>query len=240
MPKHHHIVIYKSRWHLFATICFVVVPFLFLWVFSQVAQIATGKLFLDVFVSAGRLAVAYLIAAVLAWIAAVAFFRGRGATIALPLFDVLQSFPTFAALPIAVYFWGSSDTTVIFFLVITVIWPIFFSIISSLKLIKHDWEEAAEMNGLRGFNYLRFFILPISLPGLITGSIVGLGEGWEALVATEIISGMKTGLGSFFGAYSTNVPITMFGILGFLILIFSMNKLLWLPLLDASHHRMEE
>lgn len=78
------------------------------------------------------------------------------------------------------------------------------------------------------------------MPGFITGSIVGLGEGWEALIATEIIVGMDTGLGNFFQTYSTNPKITAFGVLGFLILIFSINKVIWLPLLEWSHRKMEE
>ena len=106
--------------------------------------------------------------------------------------------------------------------------------------MKRDWEEAVEVAGLKGFDYVRNFLWPISAPGLITGSIIGLGEGWEALVATEIIVEIKDGLGSFFQSFSTNASVTAFGILGLLILIFSMNKILWLPLLEWSHRKMEE
>ena len=38
----------------------------------------------------------------------------------------------------------------------------------------------------------------------------------------------------------TNPKITFLGILGFLILIFSINKLIWTPLLDWSHGKMED
>ena len=140
----------------------------------------------------------------------------------------------------AVFLWGPSNTTVIFFLIITVIWPIFFSIISSLKLIKHDWQEVVHIVGLSGYNYLRYFLVPVTVPGLITGSIIGLGEGWEALIATELIVNIKPGLGDFFKVFSHNVPITAFGILGFLIFIFSINKIVWIPLLEWSHRKMEE
>ena len=232
--------IYKSRPHLYITILTVIAPFAYLFFFSELAHIAAGELFYNLFVSCWRLLVAYAIAVALGWTMAVCFYRGRQAEVALPIFDVLQSFPTFAALPTAVYFWGQTNFTTIFFLVITVIWPIFFSILSSMKLIKHDWGEAVEIAGLRGWNYFRYFLLPLSLPGLITGSIVGLGEGWEALVATEIIVGMKTGLGQFFESNAENTAVTAFGILGFLILIFVINKLVWIPLLDRGHHMMEE
>lgn len=232
--------IYKSRKHLFVTFFIIVLPFLFLFSFSRLAQVGTQKLFFDIGISFGRLLAAYVIAAVLGWALAVSFYRGKRAAVALPLFDVLQSFPTFAMLPAVSFFWGASNPTVIFFLVITVIWPILFSVTSSLKLIKQNWEEVAEIYGLRGRHYLRQFLWPVSAPGLVTGSVIGLGEGWEALVATEIIVGMNTGLGEFFTFFSRNPVITAFAILGFLILIFSINKLIWFPLMEWSHRKLEE
>lgn len=233
-------IIYQSRKHLAITLGVVVLPFLFLLLFSRFAHIATGKLFLDIAVSCARLAVAYAIAALLGWGLAVLFYKGKRAIVALPLFDVLQSFPTFALLPLAAFVWGVSNITVIFFLIITIIWPIIFSIISSLKLIKHDWEEAVTVAQLSGKNYLTYFLFPVSIPGLVIGSVIGLGEGWEALVATEIIMNIDPGLGNFFQAFSRNAPVTVFGIFGLLLLIFAVNKLVWLPLMEWSHHQMEE
>lgn len=232
--------IYKSRRHLFTTLFVVVLPFLFFLFFTKYAHIASGRLVQNLSTSFIRLLTAYAISAFLAWILAISFYKGRRAFLALPIFDVLQSFPTFAALPIATYLWGASNLTVIFFLVITILWPILFSIVSTLKLIRHDWEEVVEIYELSGWVYIKNFLWPASVPGLITGSIIGLGEGWEALVATEIIAGMQNGLGNFFQVFSQNAEITTFGIIGFLILIFSINKLLWLPLLEWSHKKVSE
>ena len=120
------------------------------------------------------------------------------------------------------------------------IWPVFFSIVSSLKLIKRDWQEAAKISNLRGWQYFRYFLWPVSVSGLIIGSIIGLGEGWEALVATEIIISPGRGLGEFFQRFSTSPMITGFGILGLLILIFAFNKLIWLQLLTWSHERLAD
>lgn len=239
MQKPRHFKIYQSRWHLAFSIFLIIVPFIFLLLFSRFAEISTAKLFEDLFSSTYRMIVSYLIAAFLGWALAVLFYRGKKSAVALPLFDVLQSFPAFAALPIATFFWGPSDFTVIFFLIITIIWPIFFSIISSLKLVRHDWQEVTEVFGLSGIPYFKYFLIPISMPGLITGSIVGLGEGWEALIATEMIVNSSVGLGSFFQSFSHNLTITALGILGFLLLIFSINKLVWLSLLEWSHKKME-
>lgn len=222
------------------TLVFVALPFLFLLVFTQITEISFKNFLFNVALSSWRLLLAYFFAVALAFLCAILFYRGRSSTIALPLFDVLQSFPTFAALPIAAYFWGASNFTVVFFLIITIIWPIFFSLVSTLRLAKSDWHDVASIYKISGRDYFVEFLLPLSIPGLITGSIIGLGEGWEALVATEIIVGTPTGLGSFFRAYSQNFSITAFGIVTLLFIIFSFNKLVWLPLLDWSHERLGE
>ncbi|MBI3442340.1 MAG: ABC transporter permease subunit [Candidatus Sungbacteria bacterium] len=234
------VVIYQSRRHLLAVVLFLLAPFLFLTFFSQIAHIAVSRLYSDLGISMFRLIGAYVIALILGWTLAIGFYKGKRSMVALPVFDVLQSFPTFAILPLASAAFGATNTNVIFFLVLTILWPVFFSILSSLKLMRHDWEEAVEMAGWRGFEYVKRFLWPISVPGLITGSIIGLGEGWGALVATEIIVGVRMGLGDFFSSYSHNASITFFGILGLLTLIFSINKLVWTPLLDWSHRITEE
>ncbi len=232
--------VYKTWRHLALTLFIVFLPFLFFLLFSRAANLATGELFTNVFISVARLFFAYVIAAALGWLIAVNVYRGKVSSVALPIFDVLQSFPTFALLPIVTLAWGKSEKTIIFFLVITIIWPIFFTVVSQLKLLKSEWQEVVQISGLSGIAYLKYYLWPASLPGLITGSIIGLGEGWEALVATEIIVNHPVGLGSFFQSNSQNPYITGLGIFGLLLLIFCVNKLIWLPLLDWSHQRSEE
>jgi ABC-type nitrate/sulfonate/bicarbonate transport system permease component len=236
----HRIKIYKSRLHLAVTFLLIVAPFLFLLFFAQIEQIAIATLFHDVSLSIVRLLIAFAVSASLAWLLAIVFYRGIRAHVALPVFDILQSFPTFAILPFAVYYWGRTDMTVIFFLVLTIIWPILFSVLSSLKVAKHDWEEVVEIYNLSGFNYFKKYLWPLSIPGLVTGSIIGLGEGWGALVATEIIVNLRGGLGDFFQSHTQSTSITFLGVLSLLIVVFSINKLIWTPILDASHRLMEE
>lgn len=230
----------RRTWHIFATLCVLVVPAALLVVSSRVVHVALGGFLMDVAQSSVRLGIAYVISLALGWSTAVLCTRTRMGSVVLPLFDVLQSFPTFAALPLAVLAWGRSTTTVVVFLVITIVWPIFFSIVSSLKLVRRDWEEAARMARLRGWRHLRYFTIPASMPGVMTGTIIGLGEGWEALVATEIIVQTRDGLGPFFTAYATNPAVTTFGIVGLLTIIFALNKLAFLPLLERAHHATDE
>lgn len=236
--KHHDI--YRSRVHLFFTFLIIILPLGFLILFTQVTKVALPAFLSQLLLSTMRLFFAYIASFFLALAAGVLFGRGKLGDLMLPVFDVLQSFPTFATLPLAVTFFGASNRTVIVFLVLTIIWPILFSLVSALRGIKLGWEEAVKMANLSGWDYFRLFLWPVCVPGLITGSIIGLGEGWEALIATEIIVRARPGLGEFFSYHSTDAQVTFLGIFSFLLIIFSVNKLLWLPLLSSSHKKMIE
>ena len=238
--RHHHAHIYRSRRHLLATVFLLLLPLLALLASTAWSRAESGTFLLDVGLSSIRLAIAYAVAATLAWLFAVLFERGPLAVIALPLFDVLQSFPTFALLPLATIVFGHGNVTVVFFLIVTIIWPILFSVLSSLKLARQDWREAVHVAGLHGWQYIRLYLWPVTVPGLITGSVIGLGEGWEALVATEMLVGVRHGLGAFFQLQADHPAFTALGILALLFVIFGINKILWLPLLDWGHHSLEE
>ena len=240
MKKRDRLHIYKSRFHILTTIFFIFLSLVLVSLFLSPQSSTPEAFLLNALPSLFRILIAYLISLVLGGSFAMMFTIGRSSNVALPIFDVLQSLPTFAVMPIAVSIWGVTNFTIIFFLTLTIIWPITFSTISSLKLVRHDFEEAAEVFKVRGFLYFKKFLLPVSLPGLVTGSIIGLGEGWEALIATEIIVGIQTGLGPFFEFFRDNRPVTLFGILGFLLIVFTINKLIWLPLLEWSHLKVSE
>jgi NitT/TauT family transport system permease protein len=218
----------------------ILVPLGMLVAFSAVTHVAFTTLFDNLGVSVGRIFAAFIISVILGWSCSVAFYNEKRSRWAFPIFDILQSFPTYAALPLAVAVWGPTNFTVIFFLVLAIIWPIFFSITSSLKLIRRDWVEAVHLSRLSGWQYIKLYLAPITVPGLVTGSIIGLGNGWEALVATEIIAATKHGLGPFFVAFSTNAPVTFVGILTVLAIVFAINKLFWLPVHEWSHELLEE
>lgn len=240
VTRHRHMRIYRNRLHLVMTFFVIVLPLIYLYIFAHLSHVAVQGLTTDLLTSLMRIGIAYGIAAGFGWLLAVLFYQGRRSTIALPIFDVLQSIPTFAALPLVALILGPSNMTVILFLVLAIIWPIFFSVVGALKLVRQDWQDAARIAGLRGWQYVRLFLWPVSLSGLATGTIVGLGDGWEALVATEIIVHVRSGLGTFFGAHVDSARLTLMGMFGLLLIVFAMNKMLWLPFLERSHHQLEE
>lgn len=237
----HYVKIYHRKSHLVMTFVVIILPFLFTLISPMLPFAAKFAFLNDLLASTWRIGVAFLISVVLALIFGITLSRGKIGNFFLPVFDVMQSFPTFALLPLAVTFIGANSLTVILFLVITIIWPILFTIISSQKLIKSEWEEAATIFGAKGWRRWIHFYFPISYPALITGAIVGLGNGWEAVIGGEIVIGLKGyGLGSFFDHNAASGPIVFFGVLAFLLFIFSLNKLIWLPLLERAHKILSE
>jgi ABC-type nitrate/sulfonate/bicarbonate transport system permease component len=240
MRAYHHFSTRRNVQHLLISFLILFVPLVLLSIFSYGAHIPIRTAFTDLFISSWRLVCAFLIASILGWLLVVTFVRGKTENAALAIFDVMQSLPTFTILPLAVHFLGNNERTIIFFLALTIIWPIVFTIVSSLKQVDRAWSEATRMTRIKGFDYIRYYLFPVTAPGLVTGAIIGLGDGWEALIATEIILNLPDGLGTFFQTFSSNTMTTFFGVLVFLAIIFSINKLVWLPLLDRTHELIEE
>lgn len=240
MIRRHRALIYVSWNHILAVFFFIAAPLIFLLLFAGFTTVTLVDLMTDFSTSVLRLGMAYVIAVVLAWILALVFSTGKRSHIALPIFDVLQGFPMFAIVPVVILTFGANNLTVIFFLVITIIWPILFSTVNALKLIKAEYFEVADIYGLHGWNRLRYLLIPASISGIVTGSIVGLGDGWGALVATEIIMKIDLGLGNFFERNSGEALVTGLGIIALMLIIFTINRLIWTPIQIKVYQRLQE
>ncbi len=240
MRAYHHFSVRRSTKHLAISFGILLIPLLLLIAFSVVNKLSFLNILSDFGISAGRLFVAFVISLVLGWLAVVLVVNTKIETASVAVLDVLQSLPTFAILPVGVHYFGRGEVTIIFFLVITIIWPIIFSILSSLKQANQSWKDAVTMSRISRSDYLRYYLLPVTAPGIMTGTIIGLGEGWEALIGMELLINAENGLGPFFGSFSNNSTMTLFGVLIFLSIIFTLNKFIWLPLLEKSHRLMEE
>ena len=233
--------VYQSGLHLAVTFFFIFLPLIALLIFTAVVDVTIVDLLADFGVSLYRLLAAYLISVTLAWFLAVGFYKGKRALVALPIFDVLQSFPSFALFPLFVVWFGKAAVVTIFILIITMIWPMLFSLLSAQKQIRGELKEAAFIFGARENKYLLYVLFPLLFPAIVTGSIVAWGEAWEAIIAAEIIVGAG-GVGLYLAQAGTNnMPhVLIVGILLLLLLLFLLNKYIWLPLLNTSTKYQQE
>jgi len=158
-----------------------------------------------------------------------------------PIFDVLQNVPSFALIPFFIYFLGFTDLMIILFAVSSIVWPILFAILSAIKSAHKDLGDAATIFGATGRRRIRYYLAPLSLPAILTGSIVGIAIGWEAVIGAEIIVN-AAGFGSFIKDASTSGinQSAVAGMLVILIIVFVINRLVWTPLLGESSKRYAE
>ncbi len=211
---------------------------LLLIVFTIIAGVTVldAKLFFVGFLeSTIRVVAAYFISLFIAIIfVLIATSRKWLEDILIPLFDVLQSFPSFALFPLFVLWFGKSSIVTIFILIITMIWPILFTLLTGQKEIDEELLEAARIFQAKGVKYYTAVFFPLLFPAIITGSIIAWGEAWEAIIAAEIIVQVP-GLGTYLANSAVATPqVLAVGILGLLVLLFLINKYIWLKLLKQS------
>ena len=188
-----------------------------------------------------RLILAYGIALILGTSIALLVGWSPFADTLFPFFDILQNIPSFALIPFFIYFFGLTDQMVILFAVSSIIWPILFAILTSIKNAHKDLSDAATIFGARGFRRVLHYLAPLSFPAILTGSIVGIAIGWEAVIGAEIIVDLA-GFGSFIETASISGinQTSIAGMLVILIIVFVVNRMVWAPLLSESAKRYAE
>ncbi len=230
----HNLRIYKKREHLLITFGVLALPIIFILMVGRISQISTSALLFGLGLSFYRLTAAYIISLVLGVALAVTLGRGKIGDFFIPVFDLLQNLPSFALIPAFVILFGYTNKMAILFATSSVLWPILFYALSALRNAKTDFDEAATMFGAVGLKRIFYYLMPSIFPAIVTGSIVGISIGWEAVIGVEII-GLSNGLGVFLNSAAQSDKKTLIlGIIALLLVVFSINKLIWLPLLKKS------
>ncbi len=211
---------------------------------ANMSSLSINSLIGGFFVSLTRVSIAYVCSVILSVAIALIITQNQVVeTLLLPVFDVLQSFPSFALFPILVDALAKQpEFIIVSVLIITMMWPILFTIIGAIKNRREDLEEAATIFGATGPKRLFAFTMPSLLPSIVTGSIVGWGEGWEFIIGAELLVSTKYGIGHYLGILGDNHENTLLG-LGVLILMFLLfiiNKAVWLPLLRQTTRYQSE
>ena len=207
------------------------------------SKLDPSSFFIGFLVSLVRVLIAYIIALILSVIFALLIsINEKVEAVMLPFFDVMQSFPSFALFPAMIAAIHSSEIIIISVLTITIIWPILLTIIGSIKNRREDLEEAATIFGAKGLNRLIHFTLPALSPSIVTGSIVGWGEGWEFIIGAELLVHANSGIGKYLGFLGSNNDdlLLALGIFILMVLLFVINKLVWLPLLSLTTRYQSE
>lgn len=220
------------------SVAWFLAAFAVLVIFVNFSSLDPYQIFVGFLVSLWRTGAAYIVSLVLSIILALVITTNRAVeNVLLPVFDVLQSFPSFALFPVLVHaLQGSPEIVIISVLIITMLWPILFTLIAAIKNRREDLEEAATVFGATGWRRLTTFTLPALRPALVTGSIVGWGEGWEFIIGAELLVKVPTGIGAYLGRLGDagQNGLLSLGIVFLMLFLYIVNRLIWLPLLHRS------
>ena len=234
----HHARRYARAWLIMAIVVTVALLLAASGYFNGVTWLILGK---AIGYTTYRIAVAYAVALALGVSIALLVGWSPLGDYLFPVFDVLQNLPSFALIPLFIYFLGYTNQMIILFAVSSIIWPILFAVLTAIKSAHNDLNDAATIFGARGFRRIPYYLAPLSYPAMLTGSIVGIAIGWEAVIGAEIITNIAG-----FGEFVKTVDVTgisqsaIAGMLAILIIVFVVNRIVWAPLLAESAKRYAE
>jgi NitT/TauT family transport system permease protein/taurine transport system permease protein len=112
----------------------------------------------------------------------------------------LQSISGIAWLPLAIIWFGFSHTTTLVIVIYSLIVPIIFNTMIGVRAIPENYTLVLRSLGAGRLRLVTDVYLPGALPSIVVGLRLGMGYGWRALIAAEMLV-RKGGLGDLiFGA----------------------------------------
>lgn len=124
------------------------------------------------------------------------------------LTGIFQPLPSIALLPMAILWFGFSRESLVFVVVMAMIWPIASSLTVGFATISPTLFRLGRNYELGHFRLMTEILLPAALPMMISGLRVGWGFGWRTVVAAELVFG-ATGSGGGIGWYINNSRLFM-------------------------------
>jgi nitrate/nitrite transport system permease protein len=120
-------------------------------------------------------------------------FIGKGLD---PVIQVLRTVPPLAWFPISLMVFQDANTSAIFVIFITAIWPIIINTAVGIREIPQDYTNVARVLRLRKGEYIRNIVIPATVPYVFTGLRISVGLAWLAIVAAEMLKA-DGGIGYF-------------------------------------------
>ncbi len=108
-----------------------------------------------------------------------------------PVVEILRPVPPIAWIPLAILWFGIGDTQNEFIIFLGIFFPILLNTITGVKGVERNLIRAARCLGASEWAVLWRVALRAALPQIMTGVRVGLGVGWMALVAAELVGAIS-------------------------------------------------
>ena len=151
----------------------------------------------QILISLQRVAVGYGLSAVVGVAVGGALglnrFAGKGFD---PVVQVLRTVPPLAWFPISLMVFQDANTSAIFVIFITAIWPIIINTAVGIQEIPQDYTNVARVLRLSKRAYISNIVIPATVPYVFTGLRIAVGLAWLAIVAAEMLKA-DGGIGYF-------------------------------------------
>ncbi len=161
-----------------------------------VKNLKSGVLLADIAFTLYRLLTGFLIGAITGIVLGALMARSRLVErFFQPLVSVLNPIPSLAWIPLFILWFGLGETATIVLVAFATVVPVTLNVWTGGKAVNDVWLRAAESMECRSSRLFFKVILPASVPFLVTGLRGGIGRGWRAVVAGEMIAATSHGLG---------------------------------------------
>jgi ABC-type nitrate/sulfonate/bicarbonate transport system permease component len=161
---------------------------------TAAGMIASGELFHHLMASLKREAVAFLFASTAIPLGVMMGWWRVVYDQVNPIMEILRPIPPLAWIPLSILWFGIGDQQNEFIIFLGIFFPILVNTIVGVKNIDPILVRAARSLGASERRLLARIVFIGALPQIITGVRIGLGVGWMALVAAELV-GANSGLG---------------------------------------------
>ncbi len=107
----------------------------------------------------------------------------------------LQALPSVCWVPLAIMWFGQTESSMLFVVVMGTVWSMILATEHGVKNIPTIYLRAASTMGSKGFHTWIHVILPAALPSIVGGMKQGWAFAWRSLMSAEIYVTILTGFG---------------------------------------------
>jgi ABC-type nitrate/sulfonate/bicarbonate transport system permease component len=141
-----------------------------------------------------------------------------------PIISILMPVPTLAWTPVLLLIIGIDNRTTILVVFLAAVFEMIYIVASGIEMMNVKMLWVAQSMGASRWQIFWRVIIPGILPYLITGTRLGTGYAWRALIAAEMLAASTYGLG--FMIYDASEYMNMDVIYGGVVLIAVLGYLL--------------
>jgi NitT/TauT family transport system permease protein len=153
----------------------------------------------------------------------------------------LQTLPSVCWVPLALLWFGQTETAMLFVVIMGTVWSVIISTDNGVRAVPPIFARAAKTMGSKGLHTWLRVILPAALPFIVSGVKQGWAFAWRSLMAAEIYVTILTGSGLGMLLHYGRENLDMSQVIGvmFVIVLIGLlaDKILFSPWESFLHRR---